>query len=69
MYRRVQLVIMPLLTLWSLVVRIGLLSGFLLPAAPALLLLGSGPESEAVMKAWKAVPDWKPEALAGCVLV
>ena len=59
-YRRVQLVWMPLLTLWSLVVRIGLRRGLLLPAAPALLLLGSGPESEAVMQAWKAVPAWKP---------
>lgn len=59
-YRRVQLVWMPLLTIWSLLVRIGLRSGLLLPAAPALLLLGSGPESEAVMQAWKSAPAWKP---------
>jgi lipopolysaccharide/colanic/teichoic acid biosynthesis glycosyltransferase len=57
--RRVQLVWMLLLTLWSLVIRIGFRRGLLLPSTSALLLLGSGPESEAVMQAWKAVPAWK----------
>lgn len=59
-YRRVQLVWMLLLSLWSLLVRIGLRRGLLLPATPALLLIGSGPETEAVMHAWNAVPAWKP---------
>ena len=59
-YRRVQLVWMPLLTIWSMLVRIGLRRGLLLPAAPALLLLDSGPESEAVMQAWKSASAWKP---------
>ena len=59
-YRRVQLVWMPLLTIWSFVVRIGLRRGLLLSAAPELLFLGSKSESEHVMRAWLAVPTWKP---------
>ena len=59
-YRRVQLVWMPLLTLWSLLVRVGLRRGLLLPAVPELLFLGSESESETVMRAWQAVPTWKP---------
>ena len=60
LYRRVQLVWMLPVTIWSLLVRVGLGKGLLLPEAPALLVLGPERESEIVMKAWQAIPARQP---------
>ena len=60
LYRRVQLAWMLLVTIWSLLVRVGLGKGLLLPEAPALLVLGPERESEIVLKAWQAIPARQP---------
>ena len=60
LYRRVQLAWMLPVTIWSLLVRIGLGKGLLLPEAPALLVLGPEREAEIVMKAWQAIPARQP---------
>ena len=56
-YRRVQLLWIGGLTLWALVVRIGLRRGLLLPDAPRMLLLAQPQELEMVLRAWRRVPQ------------
>lgn len=60
LYRRVQLAWMLPVTIWSLLVRVGLGKGLLLTEAPALLVFGPERESEIVMKAWVAIPARQP---------
>ncbi len=60
LYRRVQLAWMLPVTIWSLLVRVGLGKGLLLPEAPALLVFGPERESEIVLKAWEAIPARQP---------
>ena len=54
-FRRVQLAWMVPLGLWSVLVRVGLRNGLLIPDLPALLVVGSELETCSVLKAWKAV--------------
>ena len=54
---RVQLVWIALLMLWSLVVRIGLRRGLFLPDVPRMILLAQPYELEAVLSAWRRVPN------------
>lgn len=56
-YRKVQLAWMMPLALWSLMVRISLRRGLLLPELPALLVLGPESETRLVLQAWQAVPS------------
>ena len=64
-YRRVQLVWLVSLSGWSLLVRLGLRRGMLLPETPRLLLLAAGQERDRVLQAWRRVPpiqkSWMPE--------
>tara|TARA_B100000674_G_scaffold499057_1_gene541345 strand:- start:7710 stop:9068 length:1359 start_codon:yes stop_codon:yes gene_type:complete len=54
-YRRVQLVWLGALTTWSLLMRIALRRGLLLPDAPRLLLLASDEEKAGMLQAWARV--------------
>ena len=54
-YRRVQLVWLVSLSGWSLLVRLGLRRGMLLPDAPRLLLLAADEERDRVLQAWRRV--------------
>ena len=54
--RRVQVVWMLALTSWSLLVRLALRRGLLLPDAPRLLLLANQHEIHTVLTAWRRVP-------------
>ena len=56
-YRRVQLVWLVSLSCWSLLVRLGLRRGMLLPDAPRLLLLAADEERDRVLQAWRRVPQ------------
>ena len=56
-YRRVQLVWVAALTCWSLLVRIGLRRGMLLPESPRLLLLAADQEKGPILQAWRRVPQ------------
>jgi lipopolysaccharide/colanic/teichoic acid biosynthesis glycosyltransferase len=56
-YRRVQLVWLVSLSGWSLLVRLGLRRGMLLPDAPRLLLLAADQERDRVLQAWRRVPQ------------
>lgn len=51
-YRRVQVIWLGALTAWSLLIRIALRRGLLLPDAPRLLLLASDEETEGILRAW-----------------
>ena len=55
-HRRVQVVWVSFLTVWSLAMRIALRRGLLLPDAPRLLLLAAGDETSSVLQAWTRVP-------------
>ena len=54
-YQRVQLVWLGALAAWSLLMRIALRRGLLLPYAPRLMLLASDEEMEVILKAWARV--------------
>ena len=54
-YRRVQVTWLSMLTTWSLIVRIGLRRGLLLPDAPRLMLLANNEEVAGVLNAWARV--------------
>ena len=54
-YRRVQVVWLGALTAWSLLMRISLRRGFLLPDAPRLMLLASDKEIDPILQAWVRV--------------
>ena len=54
-FRRVQLVWLGALTAWSLLMRIALRRGLLLPDVPRLLLLASDDEMSGIMQAWVRV--------------
>ena len=56
-YRRVQFLWMTGLFAWAVLVRLGLRRGLLLPDVPALLLLAGQQEVEAVLTAWRRVPQ------------
>ena len=56
-YRRVQAVSLGFLTAWSLLVRIALRRGLLLPDAPRLMLLASDEETALILQAWARVPS------------
>ena len=56
-YRRVQLVWLVSLSGWSLLVRLGLRRGMLLPEQPRLLLLAADAERDRVLQAWRRVPQ------------
>ena len=56
-HRRVQLFWLGLLLVWSLLVRVGLRRGVLLPDAPRLLLLASEDEQEVILQSWRRVPQ------------
>lgn len=56
-YRRVQLVWLVSLSGWSLLVRLGLRQGMLLPDTPRLLLLADDQERDRVLQAWRRVPQ------------
>ena len=56
-YRRVQLVWVAAVTCWSLLIRIGLRRGMLLPEAPRLLLLAADQERGPILQAWRRVPQ------------
>lgn len=59
-YRRVQFVWLAALSVWSLVVRIGLHRGVFLPESPRLLLLAADQERDKVLQAWRRVPQREP---------
>ena len=54
-YRRVQLFWLGALTAWSLIIRIALRRGLLLPDAPRLILLARDEEIPGMLKAWARV--------------
>ena len=54
-YRSVQVVWMGTLTVWSLIIRIALRRGLLMPEAPRLLLLATPEEQPSIQKAWSRV--------------
>ena len=54
-YRRVQLVWLGTLTAWSLLMRIALRQGLLLPNPPRLILLASDEEIASILQAWARV--------------
>lgn len=56
-HRRVQFLWLGLLLVWSLLVRLGLRRGVLLPDAPRLLLLAGGDEQEVILQCWRRVPQ------------
>ena len=56
-YRRVQLLWIVALTLWALVVRVGLRRGLFLPEPPRILLLSQPQELESVLCEWRRVPQ------------
>ena len=56
-HRRVQLVWIVALTLWALVVRVGLRRGLFLPEPPKMLLLSQPQELESVLCEWRRVPQ------------
>ena len=56
-YRRVQFLWLGLLLVWSLLVRVGLRRGVLLPDAPRLLLLAGEDEQAAMLQSWRRVPQ------------
>ena len=53
--RRVQVIWLGALTVWSLLMRIALRRGLLLPDAPRLMLLASDDEISAILQAWARV--------------
>ena len=55
-HRRVQVVWLSALTAWSLLMRIALRRGLLLPDAPRMLLLASSDEMAVILQAWARVP-------------
>ena len=55
-HRRVQVVWLSALTAWSLLMRIALRRGLLLPDAPRMLLLASSDEMAVIVQAWARVP-------------
>ena len=57
LHRRVQLLWLGGLCLWSLLVRIGLRRGLVLPEPPQLLLLANDGEAEQIQWAWTRVPQ------------
>ena len=57
LHRRVQLLWLCGLCAWSLLVRIGLRRGLVLPDPPEILLLADSHEALAVQKAWRRVPQ------------
>ena len=57
LHRRVQLLWLGALVVWSLSVRIGLRTGLVLPDAPQLLLLADESEAEIILRAWQRVPQ------------
>ena len=54
-YRSVQVVWIGTLTVWSLIIRIALRRGLLMPEAPRLLLLATPEEQPSIQKAWSRV--------------
>lgn len=58
-HRRVQFLWLGLLCVWSLVVRLGLRRGVLVPDRPRLLLLAGHKEQEAILSSWLRVPLWE----------
>jgi lipopolysaccharide/colanic/teichoic acid biosynthesis glycosyltransferase len=56
-FRRVQVVWLVSLSGWSLLVRLGLRQGMLLPDTPRLLLLAEDQERDRVLQAWRRVPQ------------
>ena len=56
-FRRVQVVWLVSLSGWSLLVRLGLRRGMLLPDTPRLLLLAEDQERDRVLQAWRRVPQ------------
>ena len=56
-HRRVQFIWMAGLTLWALLVRLGLRKGLLLPESPRIVLLAEEKEVRTVLTAWKRVPQ------------
>ena len=55
--RRVQVIWLGALSVWSLLMRIALRRGLLLPDAPRLMLLASDEEMSAILQAWARVPS------------
>ena len=66
LHRRVQLLWLGGLCFWSLLVRIGLRRGVVLPEPPQLLLLADNSEAERIQWAWRRVPQrqrlWRIDA-------
>ena len=56
-YRRVQLFWVVVVACWSLLVRIGLRRGMLLPESPRLVLLATDQEKGPILQAWRRVPQ------------
>ena len=56
-YRRVQLFWVVVVACWSLLVRIGLRRGMLLPESPMLVLLATDQEKGPILQAWRRVPQ------------
>jgi lipopolysaccharide/colanic/teichoic acid biosynthesis glycosyltransferase len=56
-FRRVQVVWLVSLSGWSLLVRLGLRRGMLLPDTPRLLLLAADEERDRMLQAWRRVPQ------------
>ena len=54
--RRVQFLWMGLLFVWSLLVRVGLRRGVLMPDRPRVLLLAGPDDQEAMLVSWRRVP-------------
>ena len=68
-YRRVQVFWQGGLVAWSLLLRIGLRRGLLLPDAPRLLLLSTGKEMWAMLKAWaRGAPRQRLEPISPLAL-
>ena len=55
--RWVQFSWLGLLTIWSLLVRLGLRRGLFSPRSPRLLLLADNLNTELILKAWSRVPS------------
>ena len=59
LHRRVQMLWLSGLCSWSLLVRIALRRGLVVPDPPQLLLLAERDEAMAIEKAWRRVPQWQ----------
>ena len=59
-HRSSQAIWMPLLMLWSLLLRVLLRRGVLVPLSPQMYLVGSSIDTQCVMAAWKRTPHGQP---------